>query len=156
MHLRERCRTLQPADFPFRKVLEGRFRDVDARSHINNISIAELFSEGRTHFIHSFFQEIERPQGLFFVVGQQAVFYAGEAHYPGTIEICTGLLDVGTSTLRSGQAFFNDGRCTAIAEAVQVCTQGGRAVPLPSGFRERAERFRLAEGTFPRQLSPLG
>lgn len=155
MPLREACRTLEPAAFPFRKVLEGRFRDIDARSHINNIAVAELFSEGRTHFIYSFFEEIARPEGMFFVIGQQAVFYAGEAHYPGRIEVCTGLFEIGRSTLRAGQAFFNDGRCTAIAEAVQVCTRGGRAVPLPEGFRERAERYLLPEGTLPRQLAPL-
>jgi len=155
MPLRETCRQLDPAAFPFRKVLEGRFRDIDARRHINNIAVAELFSEGRTHFIRDFFEEIERPEGMFFVVGQQALFYAGEAHYPGRIEVCTGLFEIGRSTLRTGQAFFNDGHCTAIAEAVLVCSRGGRAVPLPGDFRKRAERFLLPKGTLPRQLAAL-
>ncbi|MCK9544085.1 MAG: thioesterase family protein [Novosphingobium sp.] len=155
MHLRDHCLTLDIAAFPFRKELEGRFRDIDARRHINNIAIAELFSEARTHFIYSFFETIERPEGLFFVVGQQAVFYAGEAHYPGRIEVGVGLFETGRSTLRIGQAFFNERRCTAIAEAVLVCTSGGRAVPFPDGFAQCAAGFMLSDGIMPRQLAPM-
>jgi len=141
--VRERCRSLQLATFPFRKVLEGRFRDIDARRHINNIAVAELFSEARTHFIYPLFEKTHRPDGLFFVVGQQAVFYAEEAHYPSEIEVGVGLLRLGHSSLRLGQAFFNDGRCTALADAILICTQGSRARDRPASlgpmpcFRQR-------------------
>ena len=154
--LRERCRALDLAPFPERRTIPGRFRDVDARDHLNNIAIAELFSEARAHFVRRGFAASGRPKGTFFVVGQQAVFYAGEAHYPGHIEIGTGLFAIGGSSLRFGQALFNEGRCTAIGEAVLVCARRGRAVPFPPGFAEHVEGFLLPDGVIPRQLADFG
>ena len=153
MSLRERCRALELASFRERRAIPGRFRDVDARDHLNNIAIAELFSEARAHFVRAGFAVSGRPDGTFFVVGQQAVFYAGEARYPGDIEIGSGLFAIGGSSLRFGQALFNDGQCTAIGEAVLVCARKGRAVPFPPGFAEHVESFLLPDGAVPRQLA---
>ncbi|MET0251692.1 MAG: acyl-CoA thioesterase [Novosphingobium sp.] len=155
MDLRARCRELDLAAFPERRAIPGRHRDVDARDHLNNIAVAELFSEARAHFVRDCFAVSSRPDGMAFVVGQQAVFYAAEARFPGEIIIGSGLFAIGGSSLRFGQALFNDGRCTAIAEAVLVCAQNGRSAPFPPGFVEHAGRFLMAQGTLPRQLAPL-
>lgn len=153
MNLRDRCKELTLDSFPARLPLVGRYRDVDARNHINNIAVVELFSEARSQFILSLLAGIKRTERQFFVVGQQAVFYAGEAHFPGKIEIGIGLFAIGRSTLRFGQAFFNEGHCTAIAEAVLVFSSSGRAQPLPPSLRDHAQEYLFDPGNAPpRQL----
>jgi acyl-CoA thioester hydrolase len=153
MNLREQARALAPAAFPMRMDVQGRYRDVDARRHINNIAIAEMFSEARSHFIRALFTGLDGLEDQFFVVGQQALFYADEAHFPGSIEIGTGLYDIDRSTLRIGQAFINRGRCTAIAESVLVFSRAGRAAVLAPAMRDVCVEFLFREGCAPpRQL----
>lgn len=155
MVLRTRCQRLDLSEFPERREITGRFRDVDARNHLNNIAVAELFSEARTQFIHACFSASSRPDKMYFVVGQQAVFYANEAHYPGKIEIGTGLFAIGRSTLRFGQVLFNRGRCAALGESVLVCTVNGRATPLTPEFSVQMQDFLLDSNLVPRQLTDI-
>lgn len=155
MKLREVCRTLTPEAFPRRQVMQGRYRDVDVLKHINNAAVVDLFSEARYLLMGELFARNERPHGLAFMVGQQAVFYAGEAVFPGHIEICSGVAQLGRSSLRFVQAFFNNGTCTSLAEAVLVCSQGGRAVPFPDTVAQNIRAILLPEGLIPQQLMPL-
>jgi acyl-CoA thioester hydrolase len=155
MQLRARCRSLTHADFPEVIEIPGRYRDVDARLHINNIAIAEMFSEARSRFVRMLAADLDRMNGQFFVVGQQAVLYVGEARFPGRIDVGSGLFAVGRSSLRFGQGFFSNGHCVAIAEAVLVFSSQARAIPLPTELRERAHRFLFTGTGPPRQLQAL-
>ena len=155
MKLREACRTLTPEVFPRRQVMQGRYRDVDVRRHINNAAVVDLFSEARFLLMDELFAMKDRPRGMFFVVGQQAAFYAGEALFPGHIEIGSGILEIGRTSARFAQAFFNNGKCTSVVEAVLVCSLRGRAVPIPPEVVENCHRLLLPEGLLPRQLISL-
>jgi acyl-CoA thioester hydrolase len=135
--------------------IPGRFRDVDARQHINNIAIAELFSEARAHFVRMLAADIDQMERQFFVVGQQAVLYAGEARLPGRIEVGSGLFAIGQSSLRFGQGLFSKGHCVAMAEAVLVFSDQARAAPMPEALRQRAHQFVFSGAGPPRQLQSL-
>jgi acyl-CoA thioester hydrolase len=155
MTLHTLCSSLLLRHFPNQIELAERFRDVDARHHINNIAVAELFSEARAHCISALFQKAGRPDRTFFVVGQQAIFYADEARFPGRIDIGSEVFALGRKTIRFGQAVFNEGRCTALADAILVCTKGGQSAELTDEFRSEVAKLQLPVPLLPRQLASL-
>ncbi|SCW75603.1 (3S)-malyl-CoA thioesterase [Sphingobium faniae] len=138
--------------FPHRYEIQARFSDLDPNHHVNNIAIAEMFSEGRSAFIRHMFSRIERPLGFHFVVGQVAVRYLNEARWPNMFTIGTGVLDIGAKSMRLGQAFFMEGACHVIAEAVLVAVQNSATVLLNDAVRAHLEESRLGRQLLPRQL----
>lgn len=93
--------------------------------------------------------EQSRLDDEFFVVGQQAVLYVGEAIFLGRIEVGSGLFEIGQSSLRFSQGLFSNGNCFAIAEAVLVFSRHARAIPLPEPLRISAQSFLFAEAALP-------
>ena len=51
--------------------------------------------------------------GLTFVMVRMEVDYMKELHWPGTIEIGTGVAEFGRSSFKAVQAIFRDGVCAA-------------------------------------------
>jgi acyl-CoA thioester hydrolase len=49
-----------------------------------------------------------------------SVDYIGKVHWPGDVELGTGIQAVGKSSGRMGQALFNGDRCVGSAETVLV------------------------------------
>ena len=144
MGFRDTYETLVAEAYPVRHPVAARFSDLDPLRHINNVAVAEIFAEGRNAFMRSLFERIGRPQGLRFVVAQVGINYVGEAHYPGTFEIGSGMIDIGRSSLRLGQAFFQDGSCTGVAETVMVATRDHHSIHVPDTVRTALETLRLS------------
>src|SRR5438045_9689602 len=89
---------LDRARYPFRCVVETRYRDLDSNLHINNGVLASLLEEGRVQFHRlSQFGSLSRDPGLTAMVVSAAIEYLGESRYPEPLEIHVGAARIGNS-----------------------------------------------------------
>jgi acyl-CoA thioester hydrolase len=106
---------------------------MDVFRHLNNGAIGRFLEEGRAALNMAVFGRecLTAPTD-----GQQMLFvsitcdFLRQAYYPGTMEIGTGVLRIGTSSYAFAQAAFQHGECCALAETVLVKAINGRSAPL--------------------------
>lgn len=96
-----------------------RWSDTDMVGHVNNMSFSAYFETGRTEFLLPLIAR-DAERRILMVMARMAVDYIGEVHWPGDVEVGTGILAVGKSSCRMGQALFNGDRCVGSAETVLV------------------------------------
>ncbi len=100
-----------------------RYNDQDQLGHVNNAVYSTFFEAGRTAFMLHWLDEVadEAPH-LDFVLARITIDYLREMRYPGTADIGTRVLRLGTKSMTFANAVFNGGtnECTATAEAVLV------------------------------------
>ena len=133
---------LEAAVFPVITVVDTRFADVDLLRHVNNVAAVELLQEGRAH--------LNRASGLKMIGGALRtmvvgliVEYGAEVRYPGAVEIRTGVLAVGRSSLTLGQVALQDDRPALYAQATLVMTDAQGPTALPTHVRSAYEQLRI-------------
>jgi acyl-CoA thioester hydrolase len=119
--------------YPLRYTQRLLFSDVDALRHLNNGAVARFFEEGRAEANLLIF----RAANALMADGTQSTVLARltleflrEGHYPGDVQVCSGIASIGTTSITHAHAAFQNGACIAIAEAVMVKFIAGQAVPL--------------------------
>ena len=132
---------LQNAVFPFTYQMQTRFSDLDKVGHVNNVSVAAIFQEGRNRFIHAFELAKTGPANL--VVASLNIEFAGDLFHPAPIDVSVGLLEVGRSSFRVGQIARQNGHVAAYAEVVQVARDQNGATALPEAWRPLFERMMI-------------
>ncbi|HLY56368.1 MAG TPA: acyl-CoA thioesterase, partial [Stellaceae bacterium] len=75
--------------------------------------------------------------GSIWVIARLALDFRAELHWPDEVEIGTGVIRIGRSSVTLGQGVFLGGRCVASAESVVVVMdqQTRRSAPIPDGLR---------------------
>jgi acyl-CoA thioester hydrolase len=126
--------------YPVVRDLTTRVSDMDGYGHLNAIRIGHFYEDARAAFYGVAFAGLTRARTL---VAQLTLRYLGEGHWPGTVQIGTGILSVGNTSYVMGQGLFQEGRCLGLCETVLVSTEGGKPAPLPDDIRAGAERMRL-------------
>lgn len=132
---------LQNGIFPFTYKMQTRFSDLDKVGHVNNVSVAAIFQEGRNRFIHHFELAKTGPANL--VVGSLNIEFAGDLFHPAPIDVSVGLLEVGRSSFRVGQVACQNGQIAAYAEVVQVARDEKGSTALPEAWRSIFERMMI-------------
>lgn len=136
---------LDGAAFPMTMTVPTRFSDVDVQGHVNNAAAAVLLQEARTGLNRQAgFSDLRA--GLRPVVAALTIEYAGEMHHPGPVEISTGVLQIGRSSIVVGQLGRQDGRPTLYAETVLVITNGEGPTPIPNDLRAGYQRMMIRPG----------
>ena len=105
--------------FPFQTYDKLRYADTDRQGHVNNAVFSTFLESGRVGFLYN----PDAPlleEGCSFVIARLALDFIREITWPGTVEIGTGVLRVGGSSLTLRQDIFQDGACAARAETVIV------------------------------------
>jgi acyl-CoA thioester hydrolase len=120
------------ADYPHRISDNIRFGDLDAQGHVNQAMFLTYFESGRVAMFRTPDFGIGAP-GLTFVMVRMEVDYLKELHWPGSIEIGTGITEFGRSSFKAEQAIFRDGVCVAAGKATLVCMDKAtrKSTPLP-------------------------
>lgn len=123
---------LDEAVFPVITTIQTRYDDIDAQGHVNNAAAAVLLQEGRVG-LNRAARLLELRGDLRPVVAALSIEYAGEMHHPEPIEISSGVLAIGRSSVTIGQLARQGGRPTLYAETVLVMTgtDGPAAMPEP-------------------------
>jgi acyl-CoA thioester hydrolase len=130
--------------YPSRTSTDIRYADLDRQGHVNN-AVFSTFSEiGRVAFLY----DPERPlapDGASFVIARLAIDFRTELFWPGTVDIGTGVRDIGRSSITLAQGLFNEGRCVATVEGVIVMQdeETRRSRPLPPDTIAALREFML-------------
>ncbi|MTB50702.1 thioesterase family protein [Lewinella sp. W8] len=130
------------ADFPLQAYDKLRYADTDRQGHVNNATFATFLETGRVEFIY----HREAPllaEGHSFVIASMHINFIREIHWPGRVEIGTGITKIGNSSVGVYQQLFQGDICVASAETVivQVSDQTARPAPLTEAARASLQRW---------------
>ena len=119
-----------------------RYADLDPNGHVNNGAINAYFEDGRVRFRDQHLAGLADDVLTGFVLVSFSVRYLAQLHYPGSADIGTRVLRIGTRSYTLGQGLFEGERCVATAEVVTVRLDAatGRSAPLPEALREALAR----------------
>ena len=133
--------------FPSRTSDLIRFADLDPQGHVNNTVFATFFETGRVMFLREPGNALS-PPGTTSVLARLDINFLREMHWPGTVEIGTGIEQIGRSSYTFLQAVFHEGACagTGRATMVMIDAKTRKAHPLPDDVIARLEALRLREG----------
>jgi acyl-CoA thioester hydrolase len=131
--------------FPGRTGDVIRFGDLDPQGHVNNTVFATFFETGRVMLLREP-GNLLNPPGATSVLARLDIDFLREMHWPGTVEIGTGVAEIGRSSYTFLQAIFHEGQCAATGRATMVMIDGAtrRSRPLPADVIERLEKLRIA------------
>ena len=136
---------LDPAPYPFRCLIETRFRDLDSNMHVNNGVFASLLEEGRVRFHRaSAFGNIAEDPDMTAMVVSVGIEYLGESHFPEPLEMHVGASRIGTSSYELCQLVMQKSGVVAFARVTLVCMKGGKPCAIPAEQREIAQPWIMA------------
>ena len=128
------------ADFPLQTFDTIRYADTDRQGHVNNAVFATFLETGRVAFLYDSENPLLEPNAAFVIAGLQLSFLA-ELHWPGRIDIGTGVAKIGTSSITLVQGLFQQAQPVARAETtiVQMNETTRRSQPLSDATKTRLE-----------------
>ena len=126
--------------YPFSVAIPTRWADLDMLGHINNVSMAGLFEEGRGRFNRSLELPRDRKR-IRWLIASVEVNYLAEAHHPHDVTIASGIGQIGTKSWQIQSAAFQQGQCVATCDTTLVFTDETGAVAFPDEFRAKFEGF---------------
>lgn len=122
-----------------------RWCDTDGLRHVNNVAIASYFEAGRVAYLDDLLKRCPPPHPDFALV-RIAIDFRAEFNYPGTVEVGSRLLRVGTKSLTTAYAVFLGSRCMATGEAINVFFDTAtRQSVVPSEAIRQALKCELAD-----------
>lgn len=134
-------RRRDPAAYPFAVALEMRFGDMDVWHHLNNVSAMRFYEEGRIRFM----AELRRRESAWgryrLMVAHAMVDYLAEGQYPQAISVAVGVVSLGTTSFRFGEALFQADRCIGLADVVLTHIGDDGPSPLPAPMRATLEKY---------------
>ncbi len=113
-----------------------RFSDTDMVGHVNNTAYAVYCEAGRVHFGRSLMADGDATFGG--VLARVEINIRAETHFPGTVEVGTGVVRVGRTSYTLGQGLFVNGKCVATAQGVLVNIDPETRRPVPLTDKARA------------------
>ena len=131
--------------FPGRTGDVIRFGDLDPQGHVNNTVFATFFETGRVMLLRG--PNSLNPPGATSVLARLDINFLRELHWPGSVEIGTGTVEIGRSSYTFLQAIFHEGQCAATGRATMVMIDAAtrKARPLPEDVVARLEALRLRD-----------
>jgi acyl-CoA thioester hydrolase len=125
-----------------------RFSDQDAAGHINNVAICAYLETARLTFMRDVGMigggmMARSEEGVRGISAGMTVSFLAESHWPGQVDLGTGVIRIGSSSITVGSAAFKKGMCIAAAEMTVVRLKGTTPHPVDPDFRTVLERYRL-------------
>ncbi len=108
-----------------------RYGDTDRQGHVNNAVYSTFFESGRVAFLFDGDRCIAGPDKSFVIV-RMSLDYLNEINFPGTVEIGSRILKIGTSSVTVAQAIFKNDTCCSTSESVivQIDESSKKASPM--------------------------
>ncbi len=120
-----------------------RFSDQDAAGHVNNVAICAYMETARLTFMRDAGMMANPELGVRGISAAMNVSFLAESHWPGQVELGSGVLKIGTSSVTVGSGAFKDGICIAAAEMTVVRLKGTTPYPIEENIRQALEKYRL-------------
>jgi len=129
-------------NFPFQTHDKIRYGDTDRQGHVNNAVFASFLETGRVEFLY----DTENPildEGASFVIASLHLNFLRELHWPGQVNIGSGITKIGNSSIKMYQQLFQNGQCVATAETVivQVDDHGGGSKALSADAKSALRKW---------------
>ena len=86
---------------------------------MNNTVFATFFETGRVMFLREPGNALS-PPGTTSVLARLDINFLREMHWPGSVEIGTGIAEIGRSSFTFLQAVFHEGECAGTGRATMV------------------------------------
>ncbi len=126
---------LKLVDFPLNAFDKVRYADTDRQGHVNNSTFSTYLETGRVEFLYN--KDFNLPdEGADFVIAALDLKFLDEIAWPGTVEIGTGIVTIGNSSVKIFQKLFQNGICVATAETIIVQTKNNKSLPLSDAAKE--------------------
>src|SRR3954469_18053578 len=118
-----------------------RFSDQDAAGHVNNVALCAYLETARLTFIRDMGMMARGEDGVRGISAGMTVSFLAESHWPGQVELGTGVISIGTSSITVGAAAFKEGTCIAAAEMTVVRLKGKTPHAIAGELRTRLEKY---------------
>lgn len=141
-----RLKQMQLQQFPFITFDKIRYRDTDRQGHVNNAVFGTYFETGRVELLYNANNGFLSPN-CSFVVAKVTLELLQEIHWPGKVDIGTGILRIGNSSLVVGANLYQGGILVATSETivVQVNNESHTSQALLPLSKERLEAFLVVQ-----------
>jgi len=125
------------SNYPFSAAIPTRWADLDLLGHINNVSMAGLFDEGRGRFNRSL--ELGHEKGVRWLIAAVELNYLAEAQHPHDVVIASGIGRIGTRAWTIFSGAFQGATCVATCDTTLAHTDTNGSAPFPDSFRAKFE-----------------
>ncbi|MGA0097374.1 MAG: acyl-CoA thioesterase [Bacilli bacterium] len=141
-----RLKQMQLDQFPFVTFDKIRYRDTDRQGHVNNAVFGTYFETGRVELLYNANNGFLSTD-CSFVVAKVTLELIQEIHWPGKVDIGTGILRIGNSSLVVGANLYQDGKLVATSETivVQVNNKTHRSQVLLEASKEHLHAYLLVQ-----------
>lgn len=133
-------------DFPSITFDKIRYGDTDRQGHVNNAVFSTFLETGRVELLFNAGpSSLSGETGM--VIASLKLNFLREVKWPGKVDIGTGIIKLGNSSITIFQKIFQNEVCVATAETVivQVDNTSGQSKPLTDNARKALERFLITE-----------
>ncbi len=130
--------------FPCQAFDKIRYGDTDRQGHVNNAVFSTYLETGRVELLLA----AELPlmsENNSFVIASLNLQLLAEINWPGKVDVGTGVVAIGNSSIRLYQGVFQHGQCVATAETVivQVDNTTRKSDRLSDQARRSLARYQL-------------
>ena len=126
--------------FPLAMEIQTRFADIDAQGHVNNAAAAVILQEARVG-LNQASQLIDFRSDVRPVVAALSIEYAAEMFHGAPIEVLSGVLKVGRTSVTIGQLARQNGRPSLYGETVLVALGPEGPAEIPPALRDAYEKL---------------
>ena len=130
--------------FPFVTFDKVRYGDTDRQGHVNNAVFATFFETGRVEMLyqpsHQFLSD-----DCSFVVAKSTIELIAEIHWPGQVDVGTGIVRIGGSSLVIAANLYQQGQLVATSETivVQVNNITKTSTPISEEVKQKLKSFQI-------------
>lgn len=117
-------------DFPFKTFDKVRYADTDPQGHVNNAVFSSFLETGRVEILYNNAHPI-LEQDSSFVIASLKLDFLNEIKWPGQVDIGTGVIKIGNSSIVLFQMLFQNNICVARAETTIVQTHNKKTGSYP-------------------------
>jgi acyl-CoA thioester hydrolase len=140
-----RQKQLTIAAFPFVTFDKVRYGDTDRQGHVNNAVFATFFETGRVEMLYQPSHEF-LSKDCSFVVAKSTLDLLAEIHWPGQVDIGTGIVRIGNSSLVIAANLYQHGQLVATSETivVQVSNITKTSTPISEEVKQKLKSFQIS------------
>ncbi|RMF04604.1 MAG: acyl-CoA thioesterase [Bacteroidetes bacterium] len=130
------------SDFPRQSYDKLRYADTDRQGHLNNAVFSTFLETGRVELLYAADHRVLEADTSV-VIAKLELDFVSELHWPGRVDIGTGVQRIGTSSLTLVQALFQEQRLVARSQSVivQVDDHSGKSRPWTPGAKAILVQF---------------
>ena len=142
--LRQDKRRLMLDNYPLRFEARSLYGDVDTNRHVNNVTVARWFEEGRAqlnHRVAGAARLLDPPPGLQLLLVSIQIEYLQQVPYPSTVTVGAAVGRIGGASYAVAHGLVHDGQCAALGESVVVQARGGQPLRLTPEERAALEPY---------------